>query len=182
MKRSARLSKCGKFRFTLSRQWAVGPMVCYIGHNPSTADHEKEDPTTRAWAHFARVNGYGGYTAVNLYPFRSSDPAGCRRWADFENNGPDWYARDILMENISLVADVAKASAAVVACWGALAKDEFLVDKIVEEIQSGVDPYPDILCLGTTASGAPKHPLARGKHRIPSGQPFSVWRPSGGEA
>jgi hypothetical protein len=33
-----------------------------------------------------------------------------------------------------------------------------------------------IWCWGTTTSGAPKHPLARGKHRIPVDQPAILWR------
>lgn len=177
MKGSAVISKCGNFRWKLTREWAEGPKVCYIGHNPSTADATTEDPTTRAWAHFAKANGYGGYIAVNLYPYRTSDPALCRRWADFENNGPDWYARDAMMENIELVGAVAKQSGIVVASWGAIAQDETMVDKIIEEIQSGDAPYPDIYCLGMTANGAPKHPLARGRHRIPRDQKFIPWAP-----
>ncbi len=182
MKCSAQISKCGRFRWTLHRQWAEGPKVCYIGHNPSTADGSIEDPTTRAWAHFARSNGYGGYLAVNLYPFRSSDPKACRDWAEFESNGPDWHARDVMMENIDLVASVAKQCAIVVASWGAIAQDEAMVDRIIEEIQTGEVPYPSIYCLGTTASGAPKHPLARGKHRIPRDQRFQLWRIDVGSA
>jgi len=182
VKRDADISTCGRFRYTLSRTWAAGPRVCYIGHNPSTADADMEDPTTRAWAHFARINGYGGFVAVNLYPFRSSDPKACREWADFENNGPDWYARDVLLANIDRVAQVAKNSAIVVASWGALAQDEILVDKVLEEIRTGYPPYPEIYCLGMTASGAPKHPLARGRHRIPRDQKFIPWaRAAAGE-
>ena len=33
-------------------------------------------------------------------------------------------------------------------------------------------------CLGTTLSGAPKHPLARGQHRIPDDQEPMQWWPS----
>ncbi len=181
VRRSASLSKCGNFRWTLTREWDSSlPKACYIGHNPSKADAAIEDPTTMAWAWFARVNGYGGYVAVNIYPFRSSDPKECRRWADFENNGPDWYARDVMMENIELVATVAKQSGIVVASWGAIARDEGMVDKIIEEIQSGDAPYPAIYCLGLTKDGAPKHPMARGRHRIHRDQRFAVWLDSAG--
>lgn len=178
MKRGAILSKCGRFRYTLTREWGPGPRVCYIGHNPSKADGTTEDPTTLAWAHFARVNGFGGFVAVNQYPFRSADPKACRAWANFEHNGPDWYARDVLIDNRDLVAKQAKASGVVVACWGALARDEVWTDSIIEAIQSDDPPYPDIYCLGLTINGAPKHPMARGRHRIPLDQKFILWRKS----
>lgn len=176
MERCAVYARDHTLRVTLHRRWDDGPTVCYIGHNPSTAGHEVDDPTSRAWVHHARHNGFGGYVAVNLYPFRSPNPAECRRWADWENNGPDWYARDDLHRNVARVAEVAKEADRVVACWGNLPRDPMWVDHIIEAIQTGVAPWPDIYCLGTTNSGAPKHPMARGKHRIARDQEFVIWR------
>lgn len=34
----------------------------------------------------------------------------------------------------------------------------------------------DLICLGTTLSGAPKHPMARGRSRIPRDQQPIIWR------
>jgi hypothetical protein len=51
-----------------------------------------------------------------------------------------------------------------------------LDEKVVEEIQAGEAPYPDLWCWGTNADGSPKHPMARGKHRIPADQPPILWR------
>jgi hypothetical protein len=166
----------GIYRLILTREWGPGPSACFIGHNPSTATHEAEDPTTLAWAHFARENGFGRYVAVNLYPFRSSDPAACRAWVADWDKRQAWDVRDALMMNESVVVAEAKKADRVVACWGALAQDWNWVEHVVEAIQSGEAPYPDIFCLGLTASGAPKHPLARGHHRIPRNQTFVVWR------
>jgi hypothetical protein len=50
-------------------------MACVIGHNPSTADGTKEDPTTRWWNAWFQLFGFGGYVAVNLYPWMSPNPA-----------------------------------------------------------------------------------------------------------
>ena len=36
-------------RLTLTRRWARGPIACVIGHNPSDADADKDDPTSRWW-------------------------------------------------------------------------------------------------------------------------------------
>jgi hypothetical protein len=176
LKRGATYSPCGKLRFTLTRWWADGPRACYIGHNPSTAGHEVDDPTSIAWVHFARAQGYGSYVAVNLYPYRSPNPDECRRWARYEENGPDWWARDRLMQNEMIVAQEAKSAQIVVACWGAIAQDDNWTAHVIEAIQTEEAPWPDIYCLGKTASGAPIHPMARGKHRVPRDRRFELWR------
>lgn len=174
--RDARLSACGQYRFTLTRVWRGGPHVCWIGLNPSTADHRGDDPTVRRWIAFARAWGFGGFVAVNLYPFRTPNPEACRRWANWPNNGPDWHARDVIMHNVDVVAAEAKRAALVVACWGADPWDETFVEHVIEEITSGEAPYPTIHCLGRTLGGDPIHPMARGRHRVPDDAKPAVWR------
>lgn len=176
--RSANLSRCGAYRFTLTRTWSSeGRHVCFIGLNPSTADHRQDDPTVRRWIHFARSWGYGGLTAVNLYPLRTSSPAECRAWADYMANGPDWYARDrIHFDNLPVLVREAKAAALVVACWGAGAWDPEFVDHVLEEITTGEAPWPDVHCFWLTADGAPMHPMARGRSRIPDHARPVLWK------
>lgn len=175
--REATFSRGDQNRLTLTRMWDGNlPSVCFIGLNPSTADDRVDDPTVRRWTHFAKAWGYGSFTAVNLYPFRSSSPAICRAWADWENNGPDWYARDDIVANIDTVATEAKRAGFVVACWGAGAWDDALVEMVLESIMSGDEPWPDVHCFGLTQIGAPIHPMARGKHRIPDSATPVVWR------
>ena len=56
------------------------------------------------------------------------------------------------------------------AAWGDLASDADIAP-MVEQIGT-----LNLICLGTNASGSPKHPMARGKARIPDDQeplPFS---------
>jgi hypothetical protein len=44
--RWAILSRCGAYRFTLTQTWSSeGGHVCFIGLNPSAADHQQDDPT-----------------------------------------------------------------------------------------------------------------------------------------
>ena len=106
--------------------------------------------------------GYGGLCVVNLYPFRSSSPAECRRWAAWKNNGPDWDARDVLQKNALTVGALAQRAALTVAAWGAATWATNWAEQLIE------DHLPErLFCLGTTTDGAPKHPLARGKHRVP---------------
>jgi hypothetical protein len=176
IKKTASISPCETYRWTLTRSWGDGKRVCWVMLNPSTADHREDDPTIRRIIHFTRLWGFDGLTVVNLYPYRSPHPAECRRWANWENNGPDWHARHALQKNTGIVAEEAKRAAMVVAAWGATAWDQDWVDNIVEEITGGEEPLPSLHCLGTTDSGAPKHPMARGKHRVPDDQRSVLWR------
>lgn len=174
MQRDALFS--GDERLELRRSWGPGPIACVIGCNPSTADGLKDDPTSLWWNAWFQLFGFGGYRAVNLYPFCTSSPAECRKRADWHLTD-DWYARDqLIMTNLPHVVEVAKAAHQVFVCWGNIAWDDTWIDHVVEEIQTGVEPSPDLWCWGKTKSGAPTHPMARGKHRIPRDQKPMLWR------
>ncbi|MBX9661888.1 DUF1643 domain-containing protein [Novosphingobium sp.] len=166
----------GDCRYSLSRKWGPGPLACVIGHNPSTADGLQDDPTTRWWNAWFALFGFGGYVAVNLYPWRSSDPAEVYRRVDGIDGG-DWGARDDLYySNLECVTHWAKAADQVFVCWGAIARECQWLDHVIDEIQNGEGQHPDLWCWGKTASGAPKHPMARGAHRIAPDQKPILWR------
>jgi hypothetical protein len=171
MTKRADISPYTKYRWTLLRVWAHGPQLCWVMLNPSTADHQVDDQTILRAIHFTRSWGYSGFTVVNLYPFRSPKPADCRKWAEWEEG-----AHEVLRQNADLVARHAKAAAMVVAAWGNSAWDAGWTDTIVQGIIGGEEPWPDIYCLGMTGGGAPKHPMARGKHRVPDDQQPTLWR------
>jgi len=90
----------------------------------------------------------------------------------------DWYARAAILNNLAAVVAMAKKVDKVFVCWGAIAWDQDWSDLFVEEIQGNEEPWPDLLCWGATMNGAPKHPLARGKHRIDPHQAPILWRSS----
>lgn len=178
--RDATFAWNGKLRLTLVRAWDERPKVCFVGHNPSTADHRLDDPTVRRWMQFARAWGYGGLVAVNLYPVRTPDPDEARRWADWESSGPDWYIRDALHDNLdSIVVPETKRAGLVVACWGAIASDQDWVEHVLEEIMTGTEPWPDIHAFGVTQGSHPIHPMARGRNRVPDHAVPIVWRTNG---
>lgn len=163
-------------RIELVRRWGPGPKACIIGHNPSDAAEDRDDPTSRWWLEWCRAFGFGSYTAVNLYPFCSPSPADCYRVVDEIDRG-DWSARDALhFVNLPAVVEAAKAADQVFVCWGAIARDPNWIEHVIEEIQFGYAPWPDLWCWGTNADGSPKHPMARGKHRIPKDQVPIIWR------
>lgn len=176
MRMSAKLSDCGTFRWSLERWWGEGNRhVVFVMCNPSTADHEKNDPTLSTCIHFAKFWGYDGLKVVNLFPFRSSLPADCKNWyLDWDMRGA-WDVRDAMQANEQIVIETAKQADLVVAAWGCISFDDGISELIAEAITSGLEPWPDIYCLGTTKDKSPKHPLARGKHRIPRDQQPVLW-------
>lgn len=167
----------GDCRLVLSRTWGPGPRALTIGCNPSTADARGDDPTSLWWNAWFQLFGFGGYDAVNLYPFCTPSPAECRQRVEAIFPEQNWHDRDALIYvNGPLIAEMAKAAAQVFVCWGNIAWDDLWIEHVIEEIQTGVAPYPDLWCWGKTLSGAPKHPMARGQHRIPRDQQPILWR------
>ena len=78
--RSALVSGCGTYRYTLSRIWDLAlPVLVFVMLNPSTAVGSSGGPTIRKCIGFARRLGYGGIKVVNLFAFRATDPADLKR-------------------------------------------------------------------------------------------------------
>lgn len=175
IQRAAELSPCGAYRWTLSRWWGEGARVCWVMLNPSRANAEIDDPTIRRCIHFSRLWGFPGLVVVNLYPFRSSNPAECRRWA--AQLEEDESVRQNTIKNERLVIATAGESALVMAAWGAAAwAQDAGITAVSDIIYRHFERLPSVYCLGTTADGAPKHPLARGRHRVPDDQRPVLWR------
>lgn len=172
MIRTADISPCGLYRWKLSRSWPTAHektgRVCFIMLNPSTADDAKDDPTLRTCIHFAQAWGFGGLDVVNLFPFRSSSPIECFGWV--KRNAES----SVEVHNLNTVAQAVLDSGIVVAAWGATPWAQDAGRFVAKFIERTGKP---LMCLGTTQDGSPKHPLARGVHRIPrDAMPFP-WRP-----
>ena len=59
--KNAQFSLCKRYRYSLERSWNGGEgRVLFIGLNPSTADHKKDDPTIRRCVGFAKSWGFNG--------------------------------------------------------------------------------------------------------------------------
>lgn len=142
---SAVISKCGRYRYVLRRtldsvlRWHR-PML-FIMLNPSTADAVQDDPTIRRCISFAEREGATQLSVVNLFAFRSTDPALLHQADD--PVGP---------MNDQHIADEIEKSWTTVAAWGA----HPFAKKRAEEVKSKFGPF---VCLGTTKNGSPKHPL-----------------------
>jgi hypothetical protein len=174
---TATFSRCGTYRWTLTRAWDGRPMLLVCMFNPSTANKDRNDPTVELLCHIAAHNGYGGIVVVNGIPLVSSTPAEA---ADMVNTWPErhaWDERDCLHYNLSRITLHAERAGAILLAWGALAdRCPEWFDHVIEEIQSNAPDGSPILCLGKTAGGHPKHPMARGKHKVPKTAALLPWR------
>lgn len=160
VEKAAFISKCQKFRWWLSRRWASGDKVLWVMLNPSTADHEVDDPTIRRIIHFSRSWGYAGLTVVNLFPFRSSSPTECKEW--FYSQTPE--VQKGFEENREVIKKMMTQHDRILAAWGNLFPS--IQAKNLIQWVFGQTSTP-IFCLGQTQSGNPIHPMARGEHRVP---------------
>lgn len=175
MHRSAEISPCGTYRWTLTRQWDERPKLVVCMFNPSTADAEVDDPTIKLLCHIASHNGYGGIVVVNAIPLRSPTPADAIAMANWHATR-DWYARDRLHDNLLFIVKQVERATAVLLAWGALGEKCWEWIEAVElEIREALPDDARVYCLGKTASGQPKHPLALGKHKVPKDAPLIEW-------
>jgi hypothetical protein len=145
---SASLSACGRYRYTLTRRWAPGPLLVGCLVNPSTADGSVDDPTVRKFIALAKLLGFAGILIVNLYAWRATDPANLvaamRRGEDVV--GP---------ENDDAIVDAARAAGMVIAGWGPKPWAEDRARHVLRLLA----PIADMHCLRRTANGSPEHPL-----------------------
>lgn len=151
------------YRYSLDRSWDVArPVMVWIMLNPSTADHEIDDPTVQACMDFARRNDCGGITVVNLFGFRSPSPQVMHAAKDPVGPKNDTFLKRVLVKG---------------AQQGDLVGGHQGRDKEVRRMikEWGVK----LMCIGRTKDGHPKHPLARGVHRVARDAPLLSyeWEP-----
>jgi hypothetical protein len=147
---SAVLSDCGTYRYRLDRELqAAGIVICYLGVNPSTADAEREDATTRRWRGFALREGARRYVAVNPFAYRATDVKELAAADDPVGPLNDWHIDEALHE-----ADL------IVPCWGSRAKLPGRLRPRLAEVRRRLFLYrAPLRTFGLTASGDPLHPL-----------------------
>jgi hypothetical protein len=174
--RSAQISPCEAYRWTLTRTWSSAPALLVAMFNPSDADGSRDDPTISLVCHIAAHNGFGGITVVNAIPLRSSTPAPAIEMTQWDRT-QDWHARDRLQDNLAVIQREAGRAGAALLAWGALGdRCSDWMDTVREEIEAALPEGAPVYCLGKTAAGYPKHPLARGKHKVRKDAPLLPWQ------
>jgi hypothetical protein len=146
VKRTAVLSACGAYRYELRREWDPELPLCgWVMLNPSTADAEIDDPTIRRCVGFAKTWGAGGIVVVNLFALRATDPAALAAHDDPHGPRNEHHWRRVADEALLMVC-----------AWGAHPMAAAVAPVLQAVLRSR---GADTRCLGSTKSGAPRHPL-----------------------
>jgi len=160
----AEFSPCRRYRYRLWRTWGdPRELLLLVMLNPSTADASADDPTIRRCIAFAKRWKHGALEVVNLFAWRSTDPDELLDVPDPVGPGND-----------EVVLAAARGARRVIAAWGAHRAAQERAPTVLRLLAgAGVVAYH----LGLNEDGSPKHPLARGRHRIPDDivpQPFGA--------
>lgn len=147
--KTAHISECGLYRYRLTRHWNEGRLLPFVMLNPSTADANIDDPTIRRCMGFAKRENAGGIVVVNLYGLRATDPAELHRVKD--PFGPNNRAEIHAMGKYAFLCGMP-----IVCAWGTNGWFKSANRDTIHLLKS---TGASLVCLGTTKSGEPKHPL-----------------------
>jgi hypothetical protein len=142
------------YRYLLIRQWGPGPVAVVAMLNPSVATATEDDQTIRRCLYFARRAGCGALVVVNLFALRSTDP-------QLLLNHPDPVGElndQVLAAAAALVRHMPVGL--VLAAWGGSSPLVAGRDQAVTRMLTGAGL--DVLCLGVTGDGVPRHPSRLG--------------------
>jgi hypothetical protein len=149
-RRSAEFSDCRKYRYRLDRVWdEASPPLAFGMLNPSTADHERNDATIERCERRARSLGFGSLIVWNLFAFRATDPRSLKRQLDPIGPRNDDFIQSILTE-------CRTRGGGVIVGWGIYGQ---LFGRHLQVLEMARGLQVDLMCLGITNSGQPKHPL-----------------------
>lgn len=152
---SAIISECGKYRFRLEREiQPIGNVCAYFGVNPSTADSEVEDATTRKWNGFSLRNGFRRYIVGNAFAYRATD-------VSVLSQVP--LGSDDSASNLAHIGKIIKDADILVPCWGSRKKLHPSLWTHLTRIKIMIfESGKPVMIFGLTQSGDPKHPLMLG--------------------
>ena len=168
---SACFSECGTWRYWLKREWDhTKPYGAILGINPSTAGADDDDPTIRKGIGFAKRWGWGGFWMVNPFGFVATDQRLLLTAEDPVGEENDFYLGEIITD--------ASAMGGVVIAWGSaktVAVRRLLDARLAEMLKKRtIQPEREqLLCLGLTADGSPRHPLM-----LPYATALVPWNPA----
>ena len=138
-------------RYILWRTWGSGPIAIFVLLNPSTADAEVDDPTTRKCMAYARRWGMSGIAIVNMFSRRATDPKALMDGKPVGGTTADW--------NLSwweLRKHTQKDGNIVVCGWGSHPLVPYFQHGLIDLILAlGFTP----MALRVNKDGTPGHPL-----------------------
>jgi len=142
MKKSAVISMCKTYRYQLRRTWdEAKPVVLFIGLNPSTADAESDDRTSRVCIGYAKRWDFGGLLLGNLFACISTDKSVLPH-----------VPNPVGPKNDDYLLAMQKEACLVVCAWG---DSSALRGRDTQVLSFIKNPH----CLVRLKSGRPGHPL-----------------------
>lgn len=142
---SALFSDCGRYRYCLRRDWGEtgAPFALFCMTNPSTAEHDIDDPTIRKDIHFTRMMGFTSCVMVNVCDYRATDPKVLLTVSPRSDM------------NLPFIVEMAGKAERVICAWGALPpKLRRYADDVVTALRGR-----RLYCMGKTRDNSPRHPL-----------------------
>lgn len=156
-------SDCEQYRYSLTRVWDVaGEKALFIMLNPSTATEVQNDPTVERCERRARALGYGAFRVLNIFAYRATDPRDMRRADDPVGPGND-----------AALLDGLAWGDRVICAWGTHGEHRARGPAVADLLR---DTGRELLHLGLSKAGHPKHPLYIGYKVQPQ-----VWEMSNGD-
>jgi hypothetical protein len=150
MQCSATFSLCNKYRYELRRVWDKSkPLVMFIGLNPSRADADLEDNTSRICINYAKRWEYGGLILANLFAYRSTYQSDL-----FLASEPVGHDNNKWIKTLKNEVDI------IVCAWGDSGGYKHRDEEVLDILEN---PY----CLSKLKSGRPGHPLYKSKDLVP---------------
>ena len=141
--RDADISACTRYRYTLKRWWNLdGPWATWIMLNPSTADASIDDRTIRKCTHYSKAIGMSGFTVVNLYAWRATDPDELKACEDPIGPENNWWIKTCILAS----------KGPIIAAWGTAGGTR--ADAVLKMLAPR-----EVQCLKITKDGHPQHPL-----------------------
>ena len=143
MENACTFSPCRRSRYSLIHQMRPGGRrLVWIGLNPSTADEQQLDPTLRRIRAFSLVWGFDEFVMLNLFAYRTKDPALMKAQAD--PVGP---------RNDATLLKHARAAERVIAAWSRDGAHQGRAGHVQKLLAGRLE------CLRRNADQSPAHPL-----------------------
>jgi hypothetical protein len=163
-----------EFRALLVRRVdrAESRTLCICMQNPSRAAADPggaNDPTILRLVGFTKRLGFGRLVVVNTYLYRATDPRDLYAWIGTQSPADLLKHREWAFE--SAYYEACRADCFVAAWGNGDQTDRWPSDMAKRLSTSGVPLH----VFGFNKNGTPKHPLARGRNRIPDDQQLIPW-------
>lgn len=172
--REARLSEDSRYRYILRRLRSgilAKGSITFIMLNPSTADANVDDNTTRRCMSFTFREGKSKLSIINLFAGRATEPTDLWKMDDPIGDPENFLTWEGVLRFSKHKED------RFVAAWGgspiSIAKKK-LYDAQVEKITDLIcrQYRYELYCLGKTSNGSPRHPLY-----VADNQRLELWHP-----